>query len=477
VSTPTCGSATCTHTVSVGEQVACSIAGPTDIDPDSTAQLCGPKGTGFTYLWSPSGETTRCITISGPGTYTLTVNSPTCGSSTCSRVVTDRPTSSCRCSFFYPDNSNPPRSQQGYSESQIVAAVEPGKSGCPVGDNQLKVWYNDEYAVGLGIRRVVVYTSPTDSTVTDYPVSPSPASPACMTGLQFGATNQSGLQTGNDTAVDGGRPIWPVVYVTDITLNKGARTGDWEAGSTSGIPASRVCGVWTTGVRRVFTYLGNKVTVTMDPSPAAQNHWNLGAGADTPPGGFGAFPDLGYGAEVSWDLTTFGFQPGHRYRLETILHDGDQQSDAGGDAGHGCTRVVVSQQGAITVENEDGSMPGSNSGGVNHHTIGMSSLSGLPTVYELGQNVPNPFKAGASTQIRFALPHQSAVNVAVFTVAGQRVATLAAGTFEAGVRTVSWNGTSSAGVVLAPGMYMCKLEASDRVTGRFVQVRKMVMVK
>ena len=54
-------------TVVLGTAIACSINGPNDIDPDSTAELCGPSGGGLMYPWS-TGDTTRCITISGPGT-------------------------------------------------------------------------------------------------------------------------------------------------------------------------------------------------------------------------------------------------------------------------------------------------------------------------------------------------------------------------------------------------------------------------
>jgi hypothetical protein len=274
--------------------------------------------------------------------------------------------------------------------------------------------------------------------------------------------------------VDGGRPIWPVLYITDITLDKNSRAGDWEQGSVSGIPASRVCGVWTTGVRRVYTYLGNQVTIAMDPSPAA-NHWNLGTG-DVPPGGFGAYPDQGFGAEVSWDLTTLGFLPGHRYRLYTILHDGDQQAASGGDAGHACTRVVVSQLGAITVDEGDGTSTGK-PGGIGVRKIEADALSGTPLHFALSQNVPNPFVAGSHTTIGFAVPERSQVRVAVYTVAGQRVGTLADGTFEAGRRSLMWDGRSADGRTLAPGMYVCKLEATSLGTGHFVQVRKMVIVK
>jgi len=466
VSTPTCGSSTCTKTIVPGVEIACSIAGPTDIDPDSTALLCGPDGDGLTYLWN-TGETTRCITIDAPGDYTLTVTSPTCGSSTCTRTVRDRPTSSCRCSFGYPDASNMPRSGQAFHESSILKAVVPGRDGCPIPDARLRLWYNDETALALGIRRVVVYTSATDSTVTDYNVTPSPAAAACVTGLEFGATAQSGLQTGNDTAVDGGRPMWPVLYLTDISFDKDDRSGDWQNGSTVGIPADQVCGVWTTGVRRVYTHLGT-VTVAMDPSPGP-NNWNLGAGSAVPPGGFGAYPDQGYGAEVSWNLASLPLQAGHRYRLYTMIHDGDQSAADGGDVGHACTRVVVAQNMAILSEGvEDGPT---------RPEVTRPTVEAAVAHFEMAQNYPNPFRSGVRTAIRFSVPEVSQVRVAVYTVAGQRVATLVDGMLQPGHRVVEWDGTGANGRTLAPGMYMFKMEASAATTGKFHQMRKMLMVQ
>ena len=75
------------------------------------------------------------------------------------------------------------------------------------------------------------------------------------------------------------------------------------------------------------------------------------------------------------------------------------------------------------------------------------------------------------------MPELSRVKIAVYTIAGQRVGTLADRTFEPGYRMVEWNGTNAQGRALAPGMYVCKLEASSVQTGQFVQMRKMVMIK
>ena len=72
----------------------------------------------------------------------------------------------------------------------------------------------------------------------------------------------------------------------------------------------------------------------------SKNNWNLGAGSDTPPGGFGALSNEGYGAEARWNVSDLGLQPGHAYRLQFMVHDGDQNK-AGGDSGQGCLTVVM----------------------------------------------------------------------------------------------------------------------------------------
>src|SRR6185295_15712991 len=53
----------------------------------------GPDGP-FTYQWS-TGATTRSITVSAPGTYTLSVSSTACGPVPCSKTVTMIPQPPC----------------------------------------------------------------------------------------------------------------------------------------------------------------------------------------------------------------------------------------------------------------------------------------------------------------------------------------------------------------------------------------------
>src|SRR5262249_34933656 len=69
--------------------IAASIAagGPTAIAIGDTLSLVGTQGSGLTYLWSTSA-TTPSISITTPGTYTVTVTSPGGCSSSASISVT-----------------------------------------------------------------------------------------------------------------------------------------------------------------------------------------------------------------------------------------------------------------------------------------------------------------------------------------------------------------------------------------------------
>ena len=74
------------------------------------------------------------------------------------------------------------------------------------------------------------------------------------------------------------------------------------------------------------------MTPGVDPAP---NNWTL-PGGDTPP----ALSNEGYGAEVRWNVDQLGLKSGHSYRMQIIVHDGDQNG-GGGDAGQTCVTVNV----------------------------------------------------------------------------------------------------------------------------------------
>lgn len=100
----------------------------------------------------------------------------------------------------------------------------------------------------------------------------------------------------------------------------------------------------------------------------------------------------------------------------------------------------------------------------------------VPTSFSLEQNYPNPFNP--STEISFSLPIASMVNVTIYNVLGQLVATLVDRDLTAGTHSVTWNGVSNAGNAVSTGVYFYKITANSlNKTGTFTAVKKMLMVK
>src|SRR5690606_33400489 len=89
----------------------------------------------------------------------------------------------------------------------------------------------------------------------------------------------------------------------------------------------------------------------------------------------------------------------------------------------------------------------------------------LPTEFALDQNFPNPFNP--STDIRFALPVDANVVLEVYTIAGQKVATLANKSFKAGQHTVRFDASR-----LSSGVYLYKI-----VAGTYAATNKMTLIK
>jgi enediyne biosynthesis protein E4 len=96
----------------------------------------------------------------------------------------------------------------------------------------------------------------------------------------------------------------------------------------------------------------------------------------------------------------------------------------------------------------------------------------LPQTFTLDQNYPNPFNS--ATVIRFALPVGGDVELSIFNLAGQRVATLADGTRAAGAYTINWDGRDDDGRALASGVYLYRLRTGD---GQQVETRKLILLR
>jgi photosystem II stability/assembly factor-like uncharacterized protein len=107
---------------------------------------------------------------------------------------------------------------------------------------------------------------------------------------------------------------------------------------------------------------------------------------------------------------------------------------------------------------------------------GVGEREAIPTAFALSQNYPNPFNP--STTIRYDIPTASRIAIKIFDVIGRQVRTLVDLSQDAGYHSIVWDGMNGAGVPVASGMYICRIEATA-ASGRseFVQQRRMLLLK
>src|SRR5204862_1113864 len=126
-------------------------------------------------------------------------------------------------------------------------------------------------------------------TPTDYPVTALATVPSSAVTPQTGTNQLIGDQSGLDQSL---RPMWPALFITDVTTNPTSRAGDWQQGGRPRSPDA-VFGTWKAAVRTVDTTVTpNLVSITPDADPA-KNKWDLGSGGPVPAG----LTSEGYGAE------------------------------------------------------------------------------------------------------------------------------------------------------------------------------------
>ncbi len=105
--------------------------------------------------------------------------------------------------------------------------------------------------------------------------------------------------------------------------------------------------------------------------------------------------------------------------------------------------------------------------GIRYHTempastaITSTGAAGLPDTPQLAQNFPNPFNGG--TTIRYSLSESEPVDLSVYNLQGQKVATLEQEVRGAGAYAVRWGGLDDDGRSLASGTYLYRLRAGTR---------------
>jgi hypothetical protein len=93
------------------------------------------------------------------------------------------------------------------------------------------------------------------------------------------------------------------------------------------------------------------------------------------------------------------------------------------------------------------------------------SGSNLPTSFAIMQNYPNPFNP--ATNISFDVPKASHVELSIYNVLGQKVASLVDQNMDPGTHTVSWDASNN-----SSGVYYYRILA-----GTFSATKKMVLLK
>ncbi len=109
-------------------------------------------------------------------------------------------------------------------------------------------------------------------------------------------------------------------------------------------------------------------------------------------------------------------------------------------------------------------------GAIDYSDIISIEFTLLPDNFILYQNYPNPFNP--STKIKFGLPVDSRVRIAVYNVLGEKVIDLAKGEYSAGYHEINMEASRFAG-----GVYIYSIISEGSDGSKFSSVKKMMLLK
>ncbi|MFN0157583.1 MAG: T9SS type A sorting domain-containing protein [Bacteroidota bacterium] len=89
----------------------------------------------------------------------------------------------------------------------------------------------------------------------------------------------------------------------------------------------------------------------------------------------------------------------------------------------------------------------------------------VPANFELGQNYPNPFNP--STTIEISVPQTRYVNITVFDLLGQEVATLVSDELQPGRHKIQWDATG-----VSSGVYFYRFRSGD-----IIQTKRLMLLR
>ncbi|MBT4483232.1 MAG: T9SS type A sorting domain-containing protein, partial [Candidatus Latescibacteria bacterium] len=94
----------------------------------------------------------------------------------------------------------------------------------------------------------------------------------------------------------------------------------------------------------------------------------------------------------------------------------------------------------------------------------------LPEEIKIISNYPNPFNP--ETTIEFTLPSESAVDLSIYNITGQKVRTIVSESMIAGIHSIRWDGTSESGQTLSSGVYIARITMGEKVAARSMMLMK-----
>ncbi|HTY10003.1 MAG TPA: T9SS type A sorting domain-containing protein [Bacteroidota bacterium] len=100
-----------------------------------------------------------------------------------------------------------------------------------------------------------------------------------------------------------------------------------------------------------------------------------------------------------------------------------------------------------------------------------ATIASAPSTFALYQNYPNPFNP--STTIRYSIPGKSKVRIDITNAIGQQIAVLDNDEEDPGDHQVEWRANVASGIYF----YRINAESVDDPGNRFVEVKKMLLVK
>ena len=136
-------------------------------------------------------------------------------------------------------------------------------------------------------------------------------------------------------------------------------------------------------------------------------------------------------------------------------------------------RVVVEHDTVNAFANDSKGEPFAKWYSIDHMVFsGGSSVASVKSESDLAltQNYPNPFNP--STVIRFNLPSDDRIELAIYNILGQKVRVLAEGEYGVGPHEVEWYGENDLGQKVSAGVYFYRLVTSSANVSK-----KMIMVK